>query len=70
MAILGAGHYEVRLTEPEMVRLKTWIDSNAQYYGSYWGRKTLMHKAHPNFRPKVTFEEAISPDCPIPEAQR
>ena len=39
--ILRSGHYDVRLSEPEMVRLTTWIDSNAQYYGSYWGRKTL-----------------------------
>ncbi len=63
-------HYDVELTEAEMVRITTWIDSNAQYYGSYWGRKTLMHRDHPNFRPKVTFEQAISRECPIPESKR
>ncbi len=70
LEILRAGHYDVRLSQPETVRLTTWIDSNAQYYGSYWGRKTLTHKAHPNFRPKVTFEQAISSECPIAEAER
>ncbi|MFV2068696.1 MAG: hypothetical protein ACC645_17125, partial [Pirellulales bacterium] len=68
--ILRSGHYDVCLSEREMVRLTTWIDSNAQYYGSYWGRKTLMHKHHPNFRPKVTFEQAIASECPIPESER
>jgi len=68
--ILRKGHYDASLTEPEMVRLTTWIDSNAQYYGSYWGRKTLMHASHPNFRPKVTFEQAISRECPLPESER
>ena len=70
LGILRWGHYDVRLSETEMVRLTTWIDSNAQYYGSYWGRKTLMHKDHPNFRPTVTFEQAISHECPIPESER
>lgn len=68
--LLRQGHHDVRLSEPEMVRLTTWIDSNAQYYGSYWGRKTLMHQSHPNFRPKVIFQQAISPVCPIPESER
>jgi len=67
---LRSGHYDVKLSEAEMVRLTTWIDSNAQYYGSYWGRKTLMHKDHANFRPKVTFEQAISQVCPIAESDR
>ena len=68
--ILRSEHYDVSLSESEMVRLTTWIDSNAQYYGSYWGRKTLMYADHPNFRPKVTFEQAISRECPIPESER
>ena len=68
--VLRGGHYDANLTEQEMVRLTTWIDSNAQYYGCYWGRKTLMHKDHPNFRPKVTFEQAISRECPVRESER
>ena len=67
---LRSGHYDVKLSEAEMVRLTTWIDSNAQYYGSYWGRKTLIHKDHSNFRPQVSFEQAISRVCPIPESDR
>jgi hypothetical protein len=67
---LRSAHYDVKLTQPEMTRVTTWIDSNAQYYGSYWGRKTLMHKDHPNFRPKVTFQQAISRECPVPDSKR
>ena len=67
---LRSGHYDVSLSQGEMIRLTTWIDSNAQYYGSYWGRKTLMHKEHANFRPKVTFEQAIARECPTPELER
>ena len=70
VALLRSGHYDVELSESEMIRLTTWIDSNAQYYGSYWGRKTLMHKDHPNFRPQVTFEQAIAQRPPVPESER
>lgn len=68
--LLREGHYDVQLSEAEMIRLTTWIDSNAQYYGSYWGRKTLVHQKHPNFRPKVTFAQAIGRECPWPERDR
>jgi hypothetical protein len=58
------------LSLAEWVRLRTWVDSNAQYYGSYYGRRNIRYKDHPNFRPVPTFEEAISPLPPLPEDQR
>ena len=57
------------LTEMELMILSRWVDSNYQFYGSYFGRH------HPavgqagsrspaydpaDFRRKATFEEAIS----------
>ena len=58
--MLREGHEEVKLSKEEMVKLTTWVDSNCQYYGSYWGRKHLREEGHVDFRPKVGFGEAIS----------
>jgi hypothetical protein len=63
-------HKNVTLSKEEMVRLTTWIDSNGQYYGAWWGRRNLRYKEHPNFRPVPTFATATSMVSPIPEAQR
>lgn len=52
------------LTLEEFIRLVTWVDSNAQYYGSYYGRHHADHDQHPNYRVVPTFEEAISPEAP------
>jgi hypothetical protein len=58
--MLREGHEDIKLSREEMVALTTWVDSNCQYYGSYWGRKHLAEEGHPDFRPKVAFEVAIS----------
>ncbi|MDR0610960.1 MAG: hypothetical protein LBG58_12670 [Planctomycetaceae bacterium] len=55
--LLDKGHYEVRMPIEDWVRLTTWVDSNGQYYGTYFGRKNLKYKNHPDFRPTPTFEE-------------
>jgi len=52
------------------IKLYTWVDANAIYYGSYWGRRYINWKDHPNFRPVPTFEDAISTECPIPWEKR
>lgn len=41
IAILCEGHEGVKLSQEEMIRLITWVDSNAQYYGSYLGELDL-----------------------------
>jgi len=56
--IIRQGHENVKLSRPEFIKLVTWVDSNAQYYGSYFGRKNLKYKDHPNFRPDPTFASA------------
>ena len=48
------------LTPEERIRVTNWVDTNAQYYGMYWGRKNLRYRDHPNFRPRPTFERATS----------
>jgi hypothetical protein len=63
-------HKDIKLSTEEMVRLTTWVDSNGQYYGSYYGRRNIKYKGHPNFRPEPTYEQAASPLPPIKEEDR
>jgi hypothetical protein len=46
-----SGHQKVGLAREEFVRLVTWIDANAPYYGTYGGKKNLRWKDDPDFRP-------------------
>ena len=57
------------LTETELMIVSRWVDSNYQFYGSYFGRQ-YARWANPDpgnpayqpddFRRKATFEEAVS----------
>lgn len=58
MAILRQGHYDVKMTREEFVRLATWIDANGPYYGTYFGRRNWIYKDHPDFRPAPTLRSA------------
>jgi hypothetical protein len=55
---LAAVHKKIQLSEAERVRITTWVDTNCQYYGSYWGRRNLDHAGLPDYRPAPTFDEA------------
>jgi len=69
-ARLAEKHKDVRLAPEELLKITNWVDTNAQYYGSYWGRRNIRYKDHPNFRPVPTFEQATSYTPPLPEDQR
>jgi hypothetical protein len=62
ISALRVKHYDVKLSREEMVRLVTWVDANAPYYGSYFGRRNLAHRNGPDFRPVPTLESALG--CP------
>jgi len=64
---LSAKHMAVaaRLTPAEFLRLANWIDTNCQYYGSYWGRRDLKFKDAADFRRVYTFAEAVSTAAPM-----
>lgn len=53
-------HSEVELTQEELIRITTWVDSNAQFYGTYYGKKHLRYKEDKDFRPTPDVER-ISP---------
>ncbi|MDR1963802.1 MAG: hypothetical protein LBQ50_08485 [Planctomycetaceae bacterium] len=55
--LLDNGHYDVKMPQEDWIRVTTWVDSNGQYYGTYFGRKNLKYKDHPDFRPTPSFEE-------------
>jgi len=64
ITVLREGHEGVELSREEMIKLTTWVDANAQYYGAYYGRKNVEYEGHPNFRPVPTFAEAVSTQTP------
>ena len=70
MKKLAEVHKKINLSLPEMIRITNWVDTNGQYYGSYWGRRHIKYRDHPNFRPVPTFETAVSMTSPIPEEKR
>ncbi len=39
------------LTREDFIRIVTWIDANAPYYGTHRGKKNLKWKSEPDFRP-------------------
>ena len=57
--VLSAGHNDVHLSTEEWVRLVTWIDCGAPYYGSYFGRRHLKYQGQNDFRPIPTVESAL-----------
>ena len=61
---LREAHADVALSEAEWVRLVNWIDVNAPFHPSYWGRLKAEYQGHPNFRPEITLEEAQKREVP------
>jgi len=48
------------ITREERLRITNWIDTNAQYYGSWWFRRnTEVFRDHPDLRRIPTFEDAV-----------
>ncbi len=73
--VLRKGHGKVKLSREEFVRLVTWVDANAPFYGSYFGRRNIAARERPGFRPTPTLESARGEPPPrfevepIPAAQ-
>jgi hypothetical protein len=72
IGVLRQGHYDVNLSQEEFVRLATWADANAPYYGSYFGRRNLVYRNHPDFRPAPTVQSAsgVPPEVDRPAKAR
>ena len=59
IAALRKDHYGVKLPREDFIRLATWVDANAPYYGSYFGRRNLAYRNQGDFRPVPTLESAL-----------
>jgi len=69
LAKLAEQHKKLKLTPEELLRISNWVDTNAQYYGSYYGRRNLKDKGHPNFRPVPSWSSAVG-ILPLSEEER
>ncbi len=59
-----------KLKSDEFLRIANWVDTNCQFYGSYWGRRNLRYKDQPDFRLVPSFAVACSPLPPRPEDRK
>jgi hypothetical protein len=64
VAVLRGDHYGVKLAKEEWIKLVTWVDCGAPYYGSYFGRRNLQYQGQPDFRPVPTVESACGTPPP------
>lgn len=63
-------HQNLGITPEELLRVTTWVDANAYYYGSWWGRRNLQHKDHPNYRPVPSYQDALRQTPALSENKR
>lgn len=63
-AHLARTHEKMKLTREELLKVTNWIDTNCQYYGTYYGRRDEKFKGHPDYRTEYDVKTAISPDPP------
>jgi len=61
---LAKKHSACKLTPEEILKITNWIDTNCQYYGTYYGRRNIAFREHPDFRTEYDFDVAISPTPP------
>jgi len=59
-------HKDLHLSREDLLKVTNWVDTNCQYYGSWWGRRNLQYKGLPDFRPAQTFGMATSNINPYP----
>ncbi|MBN1421070.1 MAG: discoidin domain-containing protein [Planctomycetes bacterium] len=57
VSLLRDGHYEAKLTREEFIRVVTWIDANAPFYGTYGGKRNVKWRDDPEFRPAPPSSE-------------
>ena len=61
MLQLLKGHHKVKLSREELIKIVTWIDSNAPFYGTHDGKKNLKWHDEPDFRPDPKAPKSVVP---------
>jgi len=57
---IGKAPCKANLTRNEFIRIVTWIDANAPYYGTHSGKKNLKWKDDPDFRPLPSVSLSVT----------
>jgi hypothetical protein len=55
----------IKLSDAEKLTLVNWLDVNAPFHPSYWGKKNAKFKDDPAYRPALSFEEICGRAVPI-----
>jgi hypothetical protein len=63
-AHLAEVHAKIKLAPEELLQITNWIDTNCQYYGTYYGRRDTIFRGHPDYRTEYDVTTAISPNPP------
>jgi hypothetical protein len=61
---LAKVHRNISVPPSDILRITNWIDTNCQYYGSYYGRRDSSFKNHPDYRKEYDIVTAVSPNPP------
>jgi hypothetical protein len=61
---MAKAHTKIKLTKEEILKITNWIDTNCQYYGTYYGRRNVLFKEHPDYRTEYDAVTAMSPNPP------
>jgi hypothetical protein len=63
---LAKVHGKIKLSPYELLQITNWIDTNCQYYGTYYGRRDTIFSGHPDYRTEYDVKTAVSPLPPVP----
>jgi hypothetical protein len=61
---LAKVHDKIQLSAEEKLKVSNWIDTNCQYYGTYYGRRDSIFKQHPDYRTEYDFSTALQTEPP------
>jgi hypothetical protein len=57
-------HKKIKLSPKELLQITNWVDTNCQYYGSYYGRRDSIFSGHPDYRTEYDLTTTVSPNPP------
>jgi hypothetical protein len=63
---LAKVHSNIKLSREELLKITNWVDTNCQYYGTYYGRRDTIFKTHHDYRTEYDVSTAVSPSPPLP----
>ncbi|MEG1644145.1 MAG: hypothetical protein RR293_08395 [Bacteroidales bacterium] len=59
-------HEKIQLEPTELLKVSNWVDTNCQYYGSYYGRRNIKYKGEPDYRSEYDVDVALQKYPQVP----